>query len=210
VQQIEAYASPKGWTEESKGRETAGRKEFVPIERSATVSRTPPQANVPAPWPEDPVEILRLVHPRLMSAARSVDPTVAEDLVQEALVDILSRHPDFRGIAHPLGYAKVTMFRIALRRSRVRHLEVPLELAERLEAQPDPAERVVDRLRLRDALAGLGRRQRACLLLRSDGLDDGSIAAVLGCRPSTVRSQIARASSHMREALDDAEEVEPT
>lgn len=157
-------------------------------------------------WPDDPVEILRLLYPRLLAAARMVDGGGAEDLVQETLVETLVRHPGFAGITHPLGYAKVTMFRIAYRSRLRRRAEAPLHLTERLEALADPAGAIAERLRMHDALARLGPRQRACLVLRYlEGLDVDAIAGVLGCTPSTVRSQIARGLRRMRLALDDEE-----
>lgn len=146
-----------------------------------------------------------------LAAARTVDPTGAEDLVQDALIETLVRHPDFRGREHPLGYAEVVMFRLAYRRRGRRLRTVPLEAQERLEREVecDPADRIADRLRPLEALAGLGRNQRACVVLRHvDGVDDANIAAILGCSPSTVRSQIARALAHMRATLDGTKEVD--
>jgi RNA polymerase sigma factor (sigma-70 family) len=60
-----------------------------------------------------------------------------------------------------------------------------------------------ERLAARDAawrlLATLPRRQRAVLVLRFyEDLADQEIAAVLGCAPSTVRSQAARAMNTLR------------
>jgi len=152
-------------------------------------------------WPEDPVEVLRLLHPRLLAAARSLG--IDEDMVQEAIVETLSRHPDFGGIAHPLGYTKAVLFRLAYRRRLRRRREVPLELQERLDSVPDHADRVADRLRVDDALMTLGPRQRACVVLRFvEGLDDDAISSALGCSRSTVRSQIARARKRLRSVLE--------
>jgi RNA polymerase sigma factor (sigma-70 family) len=51
-------------------------------------------------------------------------------------------------------------------------------------------------------LGRLPRRQRAVLVLRYyEDLTDGEIAAVLGCRASTVRSQATRALATLRAAL---------
>jgi RNA polymerase sigma factor (sigma-70 family) len=48
-------------------------------------------------------------------------------------------------------------------------------------------------------LAGLPRRQRAAVVLRYyAGLPDAEIAAELGCRETTVRSQISRALATLR------------
>ena len=46
------------------------------------------------------------------------------------------------------------------------------------------------------------RRQRAVLVLRYyEDLPDAEIAAVLGCRPGTVRSLASRALADLRQAL---------
>lgn len=153
-------------------------------------------------WPGDPVEVLRALYPRLLAAARGIG--AEEDLVQEALVETLSRHRGFEGIEHPLGYTKVVLFRLAYRRRGPHRREVPLDLQESLEGAPDPADRVGDRLVVSDALMALGARQRACVVLRFvEGLDDDAISSALGCSRSTVRSQIARARKRLRSELDE-------
>lgn len=172
--------------------------------RVLDVAETRPRRNGARTWPDNPVEVLRALYPRLLASARAAG--AEEDVVQEALVETLSRHPDFRGIAHPLGYTKAVLFRLAYAKRLRRIREVPLELQERLETISDPADRVADRLRTRDALMELGPRQRACIVLRYvEGLDDDAIAAVLGVGPSTVRSQITRAREHLRAILKEDE-----
>jgi RNA polymerase sigma factor (sigma-70 family) len=50
----------------------------------------------------------------------------------------------------------------------------------------------------------LPRRQRAAVVLRYyAGLSDEEVAAELGCRPSTVRSQISRALAALRINIDE-------
>lgn len=75
----------------------------------------------------------------------------------------------------------------------------------RLAAAPesvDPGHAVEGRSELQAALAGLGARQRAVVLLRHvDDLSDAQIAAALGCSVATVRSQSSRAPAHLRDAL---------
>ena len=152
----------------------------------------------------DPVEVVRFAYPRLLRAARRLVASTgdAEDLVQEAFVETLSRYPGFRGLDQPMGYLTTVLYRLAFRRRRP-WTEVPLDLQERLE-QPDtdreaPATIVA-------ALSSLGPKQRACLALRYlYDLDDVEIAAALGCRPSTVRSQIARALAHARRQIEGAD-----
>jgi RNA polymerase sigma-70 factor (sigma-E family) len=151
----------------------------------------------------DPVEFLRGSYPALLATARRLvgSQTEAEDLVQEALIETLSRYPDFTGIDRPLGYVRTVLYRSAFARWRLRRVEVPTELPARLES---PEGAIEDRLILDAALETLGERQRACVALRYlHGLDDREIASVLGCRASTVRSQLARGLARLRERMEE-------
>ncbi|MFN2625662.1 MAG: RNA polymerase sigma factor, partial [Mycobacteriales bacterium] len=61
------------------------------------------------------------------------------------------------------------------------------------------------------ALAGLGRRQRAVVVLRYyEDRTDHEIAALLGCSESTVRSQAARALAKLRQDWTGAGTAAPT
>jgi hypothetical protein len=68
------------------------------------------------PWPSDPVEILRILYPMLVATAGRPQPSRpqdARDLVQEAIVEMLVRYPNFEGIDYPLGYARTVVYRLA-------------------------------------------------------------------------------------------------
>jgi RNA polymerase sigma factor (sigma-70 family) len=154
--------------------------------------------------PSTPTEIIREAFPVLRATARRLVPAgEVEDLVQEAVIETLVHHPGFEGIERPVGYLATVLFRRAFARHR-RWIEIPLDLQEHLEARPDAVD---DRLMTEAALATLGRRQRACVVLRYlHGMDDRAIAEILGCGTSTVRSQTARALARLRvemEADDD-------
>ena len=152
---------------------------------------------------QDPVEIVRTIYGPLLRSARRISASQqeAEDLVQEALVETLSHHPGFHGIARPLGYVRTVLYRQAFRRRRLRFEEIPLFLQERLEA---PARSIDERLIAEHALSLLAPRQRACLVLRYlYGFDDRQIADTLGCGRSTVRSQISRALVNVRAHMGD-------
>ena len=153
-------------------------------------------------WPTDPVEILRILYPRLREVARSLGAGEdTEDLVQDALVETLRRHPDFQGLAFPFGYVQAVMVRRRFsRRRRGISQRVSAEVLERLEtAAPDPAEASDERARISQDLAVLGARQRTCVVLHYlYGLGDAQIASLLGCRLSTVRSQISRGLARLR------------
>jgi RNA polymerase sigma-70 factor (sigma-E family) len=125
-------------------------------------------------------------------------PQEAEDLVQEALARCLRR---WRSVVadDPIAYVRRVMVNTYVsgwRRwgARVRLGEVPDAVAE------DRAlRRWEERDAVRLALAALPKRQRAVLVLRYlDDLPDTSIAALLGCRPGTVRSQASRGLAALR------------
>ncbi len=150
----------------------------------------------------DPVSVLREIYPALIAMARSlVGPSAAEDLVQEALVQVLARYPRFEGLVSPLAYTKTALARLAYRSWRAKlPSEVPNSLAD---AHGEAfTEDVVLRRIVLAALDELPKRQRACVYLRFiEGLSDQEIGAVLGCRPSTVRSQTSRALKSLRPVL---------
>ncbi len=128
-------------------------------------------------------------------------PAEAEDLVQEALARSMRRwrreRPD-----DPVAYVRKVMVNTHLTRwrrwgSRVRLGDVP-------ETAADDArlERSHDRDALRRALAALPPRQRAVLVLRYlEDMPDDAIAALLGCQPTTVRSQASRGLAALRPLL---------
>jgi RNA polymerase sigma-70 factor (sigma-E family) len=131
----------------------------------------------------------------------------AEDLVQEALARCLRR---WRTAAadDPVAYVRRAMVNtyISGRRhwtGRVRLGEVPEHVAD-----DGALRRCDDRDALRAALAALPRRQRAVLVLRYYGdLPDSAIAAMLGCRPVTVRSQAHRGLAALRPLLAETGEA---
>ena len=132
--------------------------------------------------------------PLLKLASTLVAWDEREDLVQDALVQVLRRYPDFAGVQHPLGYARTVVIRTATGRGRAQAVRDRTSLAmDRI--HPDALDdSVVGRAAFEDVLTRLGPRQRACLYLRfAADFTDEQISDVLGCRSSTVRSQISRA-----------------
>ncbi len=128
----------------------------------------------------------------------------AEDLAQTVLVKAYPRWVRISAMDRPEAYLKTVLVHEHLRWWRRRSsTEVPL--AE----PPGSALPVADgavAYASRDAawrlLARLPRRQRAVLVLRYyEDLPDAEIAAVLGCTPSTVRSQATRALATLRTAI---------
>ena len=151
---------------------------------------------------DDPVVVLRRIYPPLLAMAGSlVGSPGADDLVQEALVDVLTRHPRFAGLRSPLAYSKVVLARLAYRSRR--RPAAPAEILDSLaDGRRDFTDDVVLRNVVLAALERLPTRQRACVYLRFiEGLDDRQIGRVLGCRPVTVRTQTSRALKSLRPLL---------
>ena len=124
--------------------------------------------------------------------------------MQQALVELLVRYPEFAGLHHPLAYARTVMVRIAANQRRPREVELPEGIADRLDAplHQNGTHRLGDssvELRLKE----LAPKQRACVYLKYVvGLSDREVGTILHCRPSTVRSQAARGIRTLRESLE--------
>ena len=72
------------------------------------------------------------------------------------------------------------------------------------EAPDEAAERALERAAVRDALAGLPPRDREIVALKFHaGLDNAEIAEVLGVSVSNAGTQLHRAMTKLRRALDD-------
>ena len=129
----------------------------------------------------------------------------AEDLVQSVLAKAYVRWSRVAAMERPEAYLKAVLVSEHLRWWRRRSSgEVPV-------AGPAFADRPVDgdataahasREAAWQLLRRLPRRQRAVLVLRYyEDLSDAQIGEVLGCAPSTVRSQASRALATLRAAL---------
>lgn len=130
------------------------------------------------------------------------DPHRAEDLVQTALARVYPRWGRVSAMDQPVAYLKTVLVHDHLRWWRRRSSgELPVaELREVPTADPSTA------LAARDAawrlLGRLPRQQRAVLVLRYyEDLPDTEIAAILRCKPASVRSLASRALATLREAL---------
>jgi RNA polymerase sigma-70 factor (sigma-E family) len=122
----------------------------------------------------------------------------AEDIVQEAFVELYRRWPDIRDPRSWMHAAVVNRSRSWWRR---------LIVARRHVARGSPTEAAPsaeDGTAVRQALLALNRRQRAAVFLRFYlDLPEAAIAEALGCRPGTVKSLLHRALATLREHLDD-------
>ena len=136
---------------------------------------------------------------RLVRLARlsSADGVPAEEIVQDAFVQLYRRWADVREPAAYLRLAVVNGCRSWGRRRAV---------ALRRAGPPRPSEPGLDgdALAVRQALATLSPRQRAAVVLRYfEDLPEAEIARVLGCRRGTVKSLLSRSLAKLKGALDD-------
>lgn len=121
----------------------------------------------------------------------------AEDAVQEAIVAAFRQLRRFRGeCAFSTWLGRITVYR-AMRLSRRRAPEAPLS-PEELAAAPQ----AVELLAVRAAVSALPGNLRAPVVLRFyEGLDGKEIAALLGCKESTVFTRLYRGLERLRREL---------
>ena len=129
----------------------------------------------------------------------------ADDLVQTTLVKLYGAWRRVQR-SEPDGYARRILLRCFLdERRRPWRRETPGQLPEE-PGMVSPYD--VERLDVHTALASLPPRQRATLVLRF--WIDATVtetASILGCSEGTVKSQTARALTHLRDLLGDPELV---
>jgi RNA polymerase sigma-70 factor (sigma-E family) len=156
-----------------------------------------------ADWEDQFVEYFRVRAQPLRRLAYSLcgDWHTAEDLVQLTFVQLYRRWPRVREESVD-AYARQIVVNAFLTHRRVRRHEwLTAEPPERAATRADPAES----LAVRRALADLGPRQRAAVVLRYlEDLPVAEVAALLGVSEGTVKSQTARAIQSMRGALHGA------
>lgn len=130
-----------------------------------------------------------------------------DDLVQDALLRCAAKVHSLSAPEKVGPYLHRTIARAAIDRSRSderrRRREGVVGRAS-ASVDPGPASAVALRVDVRDALDALPPEQRAAVILRY-WLDysEREIAAVLRCRPGTVKSRLSRAIDVLRVALDD-------
>jgi RNA polymerase sigma factor (sigma-70 family) len=132
-----------------------------------------------------------------LATALTGERAVAEELVQEAFLEVSKRWAD---IDNPGGYLRTVL----VNRCRNHHRRV--ELGRRRVPPPPPL--AVDEPELDEmwtALAGLSPRRRTALVLRYyEDLPIAEIARLIGCRPGTVSSLLHRGLADLRKVIDDA------
>lgn len=143
-------------------------------------------------------EYVRAQRPALMRFATVLtgQTWLAEDLVSNVLGRAFERWDAIAVAAHPHAYVRRMVVNEHLSWRR-RLMRIGHEVPER--AVADGTEDHAERDAMIALLAQLPRRQRAAVVLRYyAGLSDAEIADELGCRESTVRSQISRALATLR------------
>jgi RNA polymerase sigma factor (sigma-70 family) len=134
----------------------------------------------------------------------------AEEVVQDAFVKAYRARGRFRSGApfRPWLLAIVANEARNRRRSAGRRARLSLQLAEERPsggAAPSPEVALLareERAELLAAVDRLGEEQRAAVACRYFlGLSEAETAAVLGCRPGTVKSRLSRALARLEEEL---------
>ncbi|HTZ42766.1 MAG TPA: SigE family RNA polymerase sigma factor [Jatrophihabitans sp.] len=128
------------------------------------------------------------------------DRVDAEELVQDTLVRL---YPNWARVAQadvPLAYVRRSLTNNFLNGRRRRSAgDVLVADPPETGYEPDLGGRLSDRELVRSLLDRLPARQRAVLVLRFfEELDDGDIAAIVGCRRGTVRSIVSRSLQQLR------------
>lgn len=149
-------------------------------------------------------QVMRERAPGLLAYARLLtggDDAEAQDVLQDALVRSFSRGRAFDDVNRAEAYVRraiptVFIDRLRKRSSRQRaHDRV-------VEVPPHETDRAAV-LDVRDALARLGPRERACIVLRFyEDLTVPAIAARLGIAEGTVKRYLSDASARLAEDLD--------
>jgi RNA polymerase sigma-70 factor (sigma-E family) len=153
-------------------------------------------------------ELYRAHLPRAIALAYLLtgNPAVAEDLAQEAFLRAASRFPQIRDPNSFPAYLRRTVINLwknSLRRQRRVQAYLARQNPRTLEDQPVD---LATRYAVRAALVRLGPRQRAAIVLRYyEDLPERQIAELLGCRPGTVKSLLARGMDSLRTDLGELE-----
>ena len=137
------------------------------------------------------------------AAALTGDRQLAQDVVQDALVRAYTRWQRVAGADRPDLYLRRMVLNGYLSWRRRWYQRTVSSVADPAggphPVTADPAGRITDRAQLAALLGGLGRQQRAAIVLRFyEDRDDAEIAEVLGCSSATVRSHISRGLATLR------------
>jgi RNA polymerase sigma-70 factor (sigma-E family) len=146
------------------------------------------------------------VHDRLVRLATLLtsDPDEAEDVVAEVVARVYRRWQQ-GALDDPHGYLRVAVVNEVRRRGRRSSLDRRLRARRSgdMRGVRTHDDQLVDRDAILAALQGLGERQRLAVVLRYfEDLSVAQTAAVMGTSEGTVKSQVARALTQLRDHLD--------
>jgi RNA polymerase sigma-70 factor (sigma-E family) len=124
----------------------------------------------------------------------------AEELLQDTFVHLYPQWSRVHSADSPVAYVRRTLTNrfVSSRRTRASRDLAVWELPDGWDGE-DLAESIATRRATWQLLARLPDRQRAAVVLRYvNDLPDDEIAAILGCRPATVRSLLSRGLAALR------------
>ncbi len=154
------------------------------------------------------------VHARFAGLVRAAylltgDRQLAEDLVQTTLIRVASRWERLIAAGDPDGYVRRVLYTQHVSAWRRRRVPSGYSLPPRDATQPDFAHQVAVSEAVRAALARLGPRQRAVLVLRYfEDLSETRVAEILGCSVGTVKSQARDGLARLRVLAPELAEVD--
>ena len=148
-------------------------------------------------------DVLREERSHLYGIAHAIlrDPPLAEDAVQDALIRAWRSWDSLRDeSARRAWLVRITVNQcINGRRTRLRHLVTGLTHAAAAPADPRLDGRLLD---LDRGVTRLSPRQRAALVLHyHHGYSIDECADLMGCRPGSVRTHVARALDALRREM---------
>jgi RNA polymerase sigma-70 factor (sigma-E family) len=155
-------------------------------------------ADGPCEGPESDFESLytSLYSPLVRLARLSADTVPAEEIVQDAFVQLYRR---WTSVREPAAYLRIAVVNGCRSWGRRRGLHGRQRPQRRPELVLEG-----DALAVREALRVLSPRQRAAVVLRYfEDLPEAEIAHVLGCRPGTVKSLLSRSMTKLKGALSE-------
>lgn len=128
------------------------------------------------------------------------DIAAAEDLVQQALIEVWRRWDRVAAMEHVEAYVRTVLMRRFLREKDRGRGVIPLQASHQDAALVAPADHTS--LDLLHAVRRLPRMQRAVVILRFyEDLSEAEIAATLGISSGSVKSHASRAISKLRGLL---------
>jgi RNA polymerase sigma-70 factor (sigma-E family) len=137
------------------------------------------------------------------------DRHLAEDLVQTTLIRVASRWERLTAVGDPDAYVRRVLYTQHVSAWRRRRAPASSYLPSRDATHPDFANQVAVSQAVRHALARLGPRQRAVLVLRYfEDLSETRVAEVLGCSVGTVKSQARDGLARLRELAPELAELD--